>query len=84
MKLTFNGRDLIMVKAPRNGECVGCVYQNEDSKCCPTDTNLLKLCYDESLMQDDDITFKDDKIFIDDTPEALAQYAANTLEGTWG
>jgi hypothetical protein len=82
-RITFKGKDLVMVKAPESGCCTGCVYQYEDSKRCPLDKGGFKLCYDENLTEDDDITFKDDKIFIDDTPEALTEYVTNTLEGTW-
>jgi hypothetical protein len=81
--LIHEGRDILMVKAPESGACTGCVYQYEDSKQCPIDEGGFKLCYDENLKNGDDITFRDDKVFIDDTPEALAEYVTNTLEGTW-
>lgn len=81
--ITHEGTALLMVKAPESGSCVGCMFQHMESKRCPTKRNKSKLCYDENLTNADDLTFRDDKIFINDTPEALADYVTKTLEGTW-
>jgi hypothetical protein len=84
--ITYNGEDLLMVKAPESGTCTGCMYQYEDSTNCPLDPDSgVKLCYDENRKDErDNVIFTgDDKIFINDTPEALADYVTKTLEGTW-
>lgn len=81
--ITHEGTAFLMVKAPESGSCTGCSFQYEESKRCPLNKVGFKMCYDEHLSGSDDLTFRDDKIFIEDTPEALADYVTKTLEGSW-
>jgi hypothetical protein len=71
-KLTWRGQDCVVVSPIVTMRCHGCLFVNaEDDECPHTDESVPMSCDSDN-----------DVIFIEDTPEALAAYAAQKLEGT--
>ena len=79
MNVIHKGDMFVVVKAPVSGMCVGCVFEEEESKHCPRDQANVLYCYNDTTM---DMT--DDKILIHDTPESMAAYISKTLDESWG
>ena len=69
-KFTWRGYVCLIVPPIQGGRCTGCLFDGPNE--CPHTSD------------DTDITCNvgNDVIFIADTPEALADYAAKKLEGT--
>ena len=71
-KLTWRGQDCVAVSPIVTMRCHGCLFAiTEDDECPHTDEAVTMSCGSDN-----------DVIFIEDTPEAMAAYIIQKLEGT--
>ena len=71
-KLTWRGQDCVAVSSIVTMRCHGCLFTlTPDDECPHTDDGVPMTC-----------DSKNDVIFIEDTPEAMAAYIVQKLEGT--
>lgn len=81
MKLLHRGDRIVMVKAPQPGSCNYCIYAAESSDWCPKNRERESYCF-VANRDDEPDGMKDEGVWIEDTPEALAAYVAYLLDPT--
>ena len=70
-KLTWRGQDCVAVSPIVTLRCQGCLFATTEDDECPHTEAVPHSC-----------TSDNDVIFIEDTPEAMAAYIIQKLEGT--